>query len=530
MVLCMGCGDAEQAASVDAGPVTPPGDSLVTESGDGAEEVVTVPEPPSTVWLTAPALCAAAGEIPPDPLVRAASEQPEVPPKSNGKPGTVHLVDLVVDEADGLIYATGLPSLAIMASAGGALTTLGTLKGKAEHIALIGPGRVALTSRGHSSKNAGGSAQGGGGGGGGGNKGAPGVSIVDVSNPAAPTKLGLVELEDAAGLAASGAFLYVLTHAGALHTFDLAAGAMPVHVHEMTGLGTPWNLAIAGGRAYIADNSQGLVVVDLATPEAPQVVTSVMAAGGAQDVAIDGDTLFLAVGSRGVEAFDISSPDAPVSRSLTETGVAVINVSASGGLVWYTTQQSVGVLDATDPSALRSLAVEDTPSWAMAVTAVGTTAYVADWKTVDIFEVEPTVLAADADPERDEYIFVGSTQEMTVELANRGGAPLIVSGVSVDDPRLEVLVDTLEIAPGDTGRLRLVFTNDGEPLEATLCLSSNDPDEPVQTFPVSSTSSDPNAMVGLEAPDFTLPDLEGESHALSQQLGNPVVLCYFATW
>ena len=78
--------------------------------------------------------------------------------------------------------------------------------------------------------------------------------------------------------------------------------------------------------------------------------------------------------------------------------------------------------------------------------------------------------------------------------------------------------------------MRLVYENDGAPLDATLCLATNDPDEPVQQFPVASASSDPNSMVGEPAPDFTLNDLDGVSHTLSGHLGKPIVLCYFATW
>ena len=32
------------------------------------------------------------------------------------------------------------------------------------------------------------------------------------------------------------------------------------------------------------------------------------------------------------------------------------------------------------------------------------------------------------------------------------------------------------------------------------------------------------------APDFALPDLDGQVHTLSEQRGHPVVLAYFATW
>jgi hypothetical protein len=38
------------------------------------------------------------------------------------------------------------------------------------------------------------------------------------------------------------------------------------------------------------------------------------------------------------------------------------------------------------------------------------------------------------------------------------------------------------------------------------------------------------ALVGLMAPDFTLPDLDGAAHTLSALRGNKVFLCTWASW
>ena len=60
--------------------------------------------------------------------------------------------------------------------------------------------------------------------------------------------------------------------------------------------------------------------------------------------------------------------------------------------------------------------------------------------------------------------------------------------------------------------------------------SSNDPTTPLQSLSVSATNTGSAIGIGEVALDFTLTDLDGTSHTLSQQLGNPVVLAYFATW
>ena len=67
-------------------------------------------------------------------------------------------------------------------------------------------------------------------------------------------------------------------------------------------------------------------------------------------------------------------------------------------------------------------------------------------------------------------------------------------------------------------------------MDASLCFSSNDPNAPIRDVEVASSSSMTNVAIGQPASDFVLNDLDGNSHRLSDQLGKPVVLSYFATW
>ena len=67
-------------------------------------------------------------------------------------------------------------------------------------------------------------------------------------------------------------------------------------------------------------------------------------------------------------------------------------------------------------------------------------------------------------------------------------------------------------------------------VDAELCIGTNDPDETTLIVPIGSTSSGSSVLIGEPAPDFNLNDLEGKPYVLSEQLGHPIVLCYFATW
>ena len=79
-------------------------------------------------------------------------------------------------------------------------------------------------------------------------------------------------------------------------------------------------------------------------------------------------------------------------------------------------------------------------------------------------------------------------------------------------------------------QVKLDYANDGADLESTLCIASNDPDEPVQQVTLASSSSGSSVLIGEMAPNFNLPDLDGNYLELARQIGKPVVLSYFATW
>lgn len=50
------------------------------------------------------------------------------------------------------------------------------------------------------------------------------------------------------------------------------------------------------------------------------------------------------------------------------------------------------------------------------------------------------------------------------------------------------------------------------------------------TLSISSCNKDPGPQVGMPAPDFALPDLEGNVHRLGDFRGQVVVLNFWATW
>lgn len=298
-----------------------------------------------------------------------------------------------------------------------------------------------------------------------------------------------------------------------------------------TALEAPWSAAWLDGWAYVADNAVGLVPVDLRDPANPTLDTPVATAGSALGVATDGRHLYVAAGAAGIEVFDPSTASSPLSLGHLPWGNSVVGVAAADGLAWGVTVEDVVLADAADPANLVPLAMEPTPEWALGVAAAGSSAWVADWRYGHRLDADPASLAPAADLEADTVSFYDGSGTTEVRLHNRGGAVLRVQGGESADPRVVVEIDRTQIETGDAATLRLAFSDDGAPLDTTVCVGTNDPSRPTLELVVQETSDDGAAQaVGELAADFELQDLEGRSWRLSDHRGVPVVLVYFATW
>jgi hypothetical protein len=424
----------------------------------------------------------------------------------------IHLVDIEMDLAKGIVYGVGSGGLFSLRESNGVIQFLGEFESggvkSAYHKVTVMEGTpfVAVTSR------------------------DDGLTIVNVEDPTAMVQAGRFDANDMSSLVYRDERLYVLRHTGSVLVFDLSELTALTLSNEMEGLGNPWEIELVGDLAYVADNSLGIVVLDLQNPDFPAVLSTTSAAGGVQDLWVEEGFLYAAIGSKGIETFDLSTPSAPLSIGVTDIGRSAVAVSAANRQLWVATQEGVVTLELQDMSKPTPFASVKTEEWAMHVFANGDRGWVADWSKVVLLEVDPANVAPVADLTPDFlYLYQGDTQaSMTV--TNRGGATLEITGMSLNDERIQSSIDRVELAPSEQGTITLTFSDDGQPVNATLCLSSTDPSQPLREIEVSSSSSMTNVSIGEQAYDFVLSDLDGNSHRLSDQLGKPVVLAYFATW
>ena len=282
----------------------------------------------------------------------------------------------------------------------------------------------------------------------------------------------------------------------------------------------------AGGWIYAADAIEGVVPIDVSNPRAPAAATGVLVGGDVRHIAQSQGVIYAAIGAGGVAVLEASDPSAPVLVTTVETGSSAVQVAVGDGLLWAVDHDGVAVFDLSDPLAPALLHRETTEQFALAVAARGEQAWVGDWNLFSGFHADPTKRAPKLDLPASR-LYADPTSTTTVfTVTNRGSDDLVLTGASVQGAELTVQVDRATIPPGEQAELTL--TGPGGALDATVCIASNDPDDPVQEFLLQTT--DGETLLGQDAPDFCLVDTEGVEHCLSDHAGRPVVLAYFATW
>lgn len=354
-----------------------------------------------------------------------------------------------------------------------------------------------------------------------------GLWVIDTASLDAPEELASWGYRGLAGMDAVGDFLYIAQHGGEVLTLDISDRRAPVEQSVVEGMSAGWTVKGRPGVLYGADNVDGVVVFDLSDPSAPLAVGSVDVGGGVQALALSGNTLYAAASSAGVVALDISDPLHPVWLDTWVAGESVQDIAVDGSTLWAVTQQSVVAIDIADPGRLSPISSRETPFWSMAIDAVDGEAWVGDWGAVRGYERVLDTLAADLSMGASELLLPDSGQTL-VPLRNRGSAELHVVGLEASEDALDVSISQTRLAPGETAMLDVRAT--AEVSGATVCIATNDPDAPIQELTVHAGSGSGTGSIGSMAPDFVLVDLDGEYHSLSEMIGHPVVLVYFATW
>jgi len=334
--------------------------------------------------------------------------------------------------------------------------------------------------------------------------------------------------------ARGGGLIYVASFEGDLQTWDVSDPETPTLIHSTVGLQTPWDMVLDGDRLYISDAALGIITVDISDARAPVFGPATATDAAIQRMDIDGETLYAAGGSGGILIYSLADPDAPAPIAQLPYN-SVVDVAVEDDVLWAVNHEDAIAVDVSDPANPVMLGAQKTDEWALNVMSHGTSALVGDWGNLDYYAVDASVRSPEAHFDRSELFFYGDDAVETTEVAvtNQGADTLRLTGASVDDPRFSVAADRLTLEPGESARVQVSFSDDGEPFEANLCLATNDPDQPIESFVLAEVGEGLGGLalaVGMDAVDFTLTGLDGGTYRLSDHLGKPVMLVFFGVW
>ena len=469
---------ATPASGDDTGPTTNADDTGITDP-----------------WISLPALCEAPASLPEDPLTLVGQARVE---QTMGS-GFMEALDVAV--VGDTTFVTGMGYLMVFDVGDPESPELifgpdGTGAGKLHKVEPLTTGFIATTDR------------------------EDGLTIWDAGDPSAMVPLIFLPGSGMEGMSFDGRYLALTVRAEGIRIYDLLDPASPEEVGRAEGLSAPWALAAAGdGWIYAADSSLGVVPIDVSDPTLPLVGEPVDIGAAALHISFAEDRLYVSAGAEGVVVLDATDRAAPAELFRLPVAGSAVDADVEAGRLWVADHEGIDLFDlSTDPPT--PVQIESSEQFALAVDAVGDRAFVGDWNLFDVFAFDPTAEAGALDLPSAEIRIEDGAAELTI--TNRGAGLLTLTGATLDPPA-SLLVDKSALSPGESAILHIEGATDG----ATLCLASDDPDGALQQLPLRESAGAP---AGVQAPDFALEDLDGTVHRLSEQLGHPVLLAYFATW
>ena len=224
-----------------------------------------------------------------------------------------------------------------------------------------------------------------------------GLSIMDVSDPSNPTVALAYDKGiwiDAYRLAVAGGYAYLTTRYG-LRVFDVTNPVAPTEVGIHRNVGANFlggGVAIAGDYAYWAADQAGLLVIDVSDRSNPVKVGSYQMpgypntpVGYAEGVMLVGSYAYVADRISGIRIVDVSNPAKPVEAGHYDTPGMVRGMTFAGQYAVLTEDGSAAqpsfsglrIVDVSDPTSPVSAGFYRSPGGSMGVTVSGNYAYLA---------------------------------------------------------------------------------------------------------------------------------------------------------
>ena len=210
-------------------------------------------------------------------------------------------------------------------------------------------------------------------------------TIWDVSNPAAPRRMGSTEFpEEIWGFRIRGDRVYVGANFFGLGILDISDPAAPTLLGSHKSLGQTKIGAVYENRVVLIDHMEGMVMVDISNETAPTGAGSFFLDGYARDVVTSGKMAYATDSPTGLYVFDLSVPGEPVPVGILHAPASprFIEVQreegAPSGILAGAGGGQLQIYDATNPAMPVKAATFETPGRPTRVAMTGSLVYVAD--------------------------------------------------------------------------------------------------------------------------------------------------------
>jgi len=261
------------------------------------------------------------------------------------------------------------------------------------------------------------------------------LTLVDISNPKAPRRLGAYTFpEKIWGIQVVGPLVYVAADFFGLGILDVSDPAAPKLRGSLKTPGQAKNVAVYGGKTAVADHMSGVDFIDTSNVDKPVLVESFYLEGYARDVVAAGAIAYAVDAPTGLYVFDLAKPGPiePVSaqQSATAPGSLVVSEGTDGPKIAVLVGGgSLQVYDISKPAAPVRTATFKTPGGRpVRATLSGSRAYVADGR-------EGLQVVDLATPNAPRLIASHTTPHPARDVAVAGSLVLVVVGAASETPR-----------------------------------------------------------------------------------------------
>jgi len=219
------------------------------------------------------------------------------------------------------------------------------------------------------------------------------LQVVDATDPSRPIGLTSLPLPGyARGVTINNHYAYVACSSAEIVVVDVSTPAAPTIIGILEGPGSPARVDLEGDHAFVIDDTDfELQVVDISNPAMPELVSSTSTSSRPLTVAAGENVAVVTVWNFGIEIYDTTNPAAPVRVSRLEENIFARGCTIRGQTAYIAANTGFHILDLSDPANPVEFARLRTMQAVSDVALVNDTAYLLSGDRIFVVRVvDPT--------------------------------------------------------------------------------------------------------------------------------------------